>query len=141
MNDTDPNGHSLLERLEFWKTGIAIARDHPIFGTGIGDVQDTFNRYYEAEESKLVEENRNRTHNMILTTMISMGIVGLFLFLWFHSYFIQQAIRKENYPGIAFFTLLIVSYMIEDTLETQVGVSLAGFFLAYFNIDKSQTHL
>ena len=39
-NSRDPNGHSLLQRLEYWKAGLSILKKNWWFGVGSGDVQD-----------------------------------------------------------------------------------------------------
>lgn len=141
-NYSDPNGHSLLERLEYWKHGIAIAKDHVFSGTGIGDVQLEFDRSYQESRSQLLPERRNRGHNMILTTLISMGVIGLFLFIWFHAHFLRKTIVEKNIYAVGFMIILIISYFTEDTLETQTGVSFAGFFMGYFynQINRSESN-
>ncbi|TNE72565.1 MAG: hypothetical protein EP333_07465 [Bacteroidetes bacterium] len=138
LNNSDPNGHSLLERIEFWKAGTTIARSHPIFGVGIGDIQMKYNETYREMNSMLKVENWNRSHNMFLTTLITMGMIGLFLFLWFHLNFAIQSIKQQQLAGVLVVMILFTSYLIEDTLETQVGVSLAGFFLGFFNINPEK---
>lgn len=141
VNKVDPNGHSLLERLEFWKAGGHIARTNLIGGVGIGDIQDAFNDYYNETNSPLQEDNRNRSHNMFLSTLIGMGVFGLFLFIWLHAQFLQEMIYKGSVSGILFVVLLLVTYLIEDTLETQVGVSLTAFFLGLFLVFPNESRV
>jgi hypothetical protein len=135
-NANDPNGHSLLERKEYWKHGVSIARKNLLIGTGIGDVQLAFDQSYSEKKSRLLPERQDRAHNMILTTLISMGVIGLFLFIWFHTHFISKMMAENNILAIGFSVVLILSYLTEDTLETQTGVSFAGFFLGYFYMLK-----
>jgi hypothetical protein len=45
-------------------------------------------------------------------------------------------IAENNILAIGFSVVLILSYLTEDTLETQTGVSFAGFFLGYFYMLK-----
>ena len=141
VNEVDPNGHSLLERLEFWKAGSQLARKNLIFGVGIGDIQDAFNQYYDETDSPLHEENRNRSHNMFLSTLIGMGIFGLFLFIWLHAQFMQEMVQKGSISGVLFVLLMLSSYLIEDTLETQVGVSLTAFFFGLFLVFPNESRL
>lgn len=131
-NVTDPNGHSLLQRLEYWKTGIQIAQQNWIFGTGTGDVQDVFNSQYDKNNSKLLDENRNRSHNMYITILLSLGIPGLFLLLISHFEFLKIQFSKGELVGFAFIIIILVSYLVEDTLETQSGVTFFGLFFGLF---------
>ena len=128
-NNGDPNGHSLLERLEYWQNGWTIAKNNFWIGVGAGDVQDAFNKQYVNSKSKLKTENRNRAHNSYLTTFITFGIIGLIYFLYFHLYFIRQSIVTKNYLGILFIITILLSYLTEDTLETQTGITFFAFFL------------
>lgn len=132
-NDLNPNGHSLLERLEYWRHGMLIIKSPSFFaGVGVGDVQSEFNRVYQEHNTQLEEANWHRAHNMFLTTLIGIGIIGLFIFIWLHSEFILQMIRSKNTLALLFMIITLVSYMTEDTLETQTGVTFFSLFFALF---------
>jgi len=62
-NSGNPNGHSLLQRLEFWKTGIHIIQKNWLIGVGTGDVQKAFDEQYKLDSSEFLPENRLRAHN------------------------------------------------------------------------------
>ena len=132
----DPNGHSVLQRWEFWKTGWGIAKSNVLFGVGTGDVKSAFRQAYIDNESPLQPQFRLRAHNQYLTMWITYGIVGLVLFLlilvWplFHGYG-----RDANY--IMFFILAALSFLTEDTLESQAGVMFFAFFYALFTTERS----
>jgi O-antigen ligase len=132
-NDLNPNGHSLLERLEYWRHGMLIIKSPSFFaGVGVGDVQSEFNRVYQEHNTQLEEANWHRAHNMFLTTLIGIGIIGLFIFIWLHSELILQMIRSKNTLALLFMIITLVSYMTEDTLETQTGVTFFSLFFALF---------
>lgn len=130
-NETrDPNGNSIIERIEHFKIGRLIVQDNWLVGVGTGDVQNVFNKYYEKTESKLKEENWNRAHNQFLTFWISFGIVGLILFTTFWFWFTAKAIRKKSFLMLGFALIAIGSFLSEDTIETQQGVTFIAFFIA-----------
>lgn len=131
-NVTDPNGHSLLERLEYWRTGTEIAGENWLIGTGSGDVQDAFNKKYEENKSPLEEEHRDRAHNMFLTMLLSFGIIGLLVFLLLHFDFMRTQFKAGQLVGLGFIAIILVSYLVEDTLETQSGVTFFGLFYGLF---------
>jgi O-antigen ligase len=131
-NNFDPNGHSILQRLEYWKTGWHILQKNWLFGVGNGDVQLAFDQQYKKDNSILLPKNRLRAHNMYLTVGITFGIIGLFVFLGFwYAYFIQNLQNKEL-VALLFVAVAMSTFLIEDTIETQMGVSLISLFLGLF---------
>ena len=139
-NEADPNNHSLLERFEYWKAGADILSDNYILGVGTGDTDDAFRSYYKKSSTLLTEENQHRSHNMYLTVFLTLGIVGISLFIALHVQFIQLSIQKKNILALAFVVVVLLSFLIEDTLETQTGVTFyALFFGLFFSPKNSKT--
>jgi hypothetical protein len=129
---TNPNGHSLLQRIESWKTAGQIIKENWLFGVGAGDVADKFKQQYLENSSLLLEENRIRAHNSFLTSWLSFGLVGLVLFTYIQLAFFQFTWRKVNYLGVLFIGLSLISFLLEDTLETQTGVTFFAFFYSFY---------
>jgi hypothetical protein len=129
---TDPNGHSLLERLEYWRAARAIMSQNWLIGVGMGDVQDEFDAFYEKDHSALHPENRHRAHQMYFTVIISAGIFAFILFLlwWFAQ--ITVAWRLKSLSWLCFIAIAMTSFLIEDTLETQLGGMFVSFFFGLF---------
>jgi heat shock protein HspQ len=131
-NSIDPNGHSLLQRIEYWKTGIKIIQQNWLFGVGTGDVQRAFDQQYKHDHSPLSSQNRLRAHNTYLTNWISFGIIGLLVFLWMIFYFLRTHIQARSFLPVMFMLVACSSFIIEDTLETQMGVTFFAFFYGLF---------
>lgn len=132
INEQNPNGNSLLERLEYWKVATSIFSDNILLGVGIGDVQDQFDAYYLKMNTPLMEENRHRAHNMFLTIALTFGLPGIFLFLFLHFKMVLFNIQNKEILGILFLTIAIISFLMEDTLETQTGITFYAFFYGFF---------
>jgi hypothetical protein len=128
----EANGHSLWQRIEYWKTGVRIIRTHWLLGVGTGDVQHAFDLQYTADHSRLFKENRHRAHNSYLTAWISFGIIGFFVFLWMLIRFLKIQWRAHYFPGVVFILISLITFLIEDSLETQMGVSFFAYFYALF---------
>ncbi|MFU8842311.1 MAG: O-antigen ligase family protein [Bacteroidales bacterium] len=124
----NPGGHSLIQRLEYWKAALDIIRNHVLFGVGTGDIKQAFADHYEATNSPLEMQFRHRAHNQYLATTVTFGILGLFLFLF--SLFYPGIWLKKifTYRYFVFLITLLISMLVEDTLETQMGVTLFAFF-------------
>lgn len=124
----DPSGHSVMQRIEYWKTASNIIRKNFWFGVGTGDMNIAFNQEYDTIDSKLVQKWRLRTHNQYLSIWVGFGFLGL---LWFLFVLIYPVIYTKAYKNaffMVFFISLLVSMLTEDTIETQAGVSFYVFF-------------
>lgn len=136
FNDDNPNGKTIKQRFEYLKAGKQIFYSSPIFGIGSGDIQDGFERYYVKSNSKLNPENRLRTHNQIFTYFITFGILGGSIFISALFFSFQLFFKTNNLLAFLFMTIITISFLSEDTLETQIG---ATFFALFFGLFISST--
>lgn len=134
----DYNGHSTVMRWVYWKTAFKIFKNNTWFGVGTGDIQDAFNQQYNKENSLLIQKYRLRAHNQFITAFTTFGIFGGLFFLAFLFYPFVSLNLKNNFLYLAFFIIMIVSMFTEDTLDTQVGITLFAFFnsLIIYNKDS-----
>jgi hypothetical protein len=132
----DPNGHSVMQRLEFWKTGWWIISDNCLTGVGTGDVKDAFRSAYAINNSPLDEAYRLRAHNQYLTMWITYGLFGFcaFLIVTFLP-LISGGVRN---PLVVIIVMLVaLSFLTEDTLESQAGVMFMAFFYVLFTAKRA----
>lgn len=128
----NPSGHTLTMRLEFWKNAAYIIDHRPFFGVGTGDIQDSFDKMYIITCSKLNKEWRLRCHNQYLAITVAFGFTGLLFFL-FYLFYPAIVLRKTvHYLYWPFFLIALLSFITEDTLETQSGVTFFIFFQTLF---------
>lgn len=135
-HNENPNGHSMLQRVAFWKAGMELIKRNWLLGVGTGDVQIAFNEEYERSHSLLLPENRLRAHNSYLTSWISFGVLGIVLFLLMIFVYLKWQITEQNLIGIMFMLVAMSTFLIEDTLETQMGVSFFAFFYGMFAVKR-----
>jgi hypothetical protein len=128
----NPSGHSVTMRFEFWKTATFIIYQNPVFGVGTGDIQDSFNKMYENTKTKLDLVWRLRSHNQYLAITIAFGFIGLLVFLVYLFYPAIVLRKKLHYLYWPFFLIALLSFITEDTLETQSGVTFFIFFHTLF---------
>jgi hypothetical protein len=131
LEGADPNGSTIQQRIEYWRTGCSILKANPILGVGIGDVQKAFDEKYIENNSRLLKENRLHTHQQFLTIWIGAGIIGFLIFVLYILLVLRKAIQLNSYPLIVVWTVISFSYFFEDTLETQVGATLAAFLVSF----------
>lgn len=123
----DPNGHSLIQRMEHLKAAVGIIKNHWIAGVGAGDVPTAFVDQYKQMNSRLTEEHQHRSHNQFLTIWVGLGIVGfiLFILLLIWPFF---ELKTKDYFMIMVLLSLIVSCGFQDFIETQAGVTIFALF-------------
>lgn len=128
----DPNGSSVMQRIEYLKASYIIVRDNFWIGVGTGDLPGIFKDTYEKMQSPLKMQWRWRSHNQYLSIFIAFGIFGFSWFLCtiFYPFFSSKKYRGYHYT--IFIALILLSMLTEDTIESQDGVTLFAFFNAFF---------
>ena len=132
-NANNPNGHSILERIEYWKTGWEVIKENWMFGVGTGDKKIAMEEMYERKDSKLLPERRLRAHNSYITFCLTFGLFGLFFFCYILFNFLKFQLKNKSLLGFLFICVTIITFIFEDSLETQMGVSFFAFFFALFS--------
>ncbi len=131
-NNGSVNGHSFTMRLFYLKAALCAINEKWLFGTGTGDVQDKMNECYEHSGSPLDKEWYKRPHNQFVTIVVALGLVGLGIFLlslFFPVFYLRNQLDALYW---LFFISAIVSFLFEDTLETQSGLSFFAIFNTLF---------
>lgn len=128
----DANGHSLAQRLEYWKASKKIIEENPFTGVGTGDVPFAFQNMYEEMNSNLANEWRLRAHNQYLSFGVAFGWPGLLYFIIVLMILVRHAFQQENFIYLAFLIIALGSFFNEDTLETQAGVTFFAFLNSVF---------
>lgn len=128
----DPNGHSVTQRFEYWKAAMHIIEDNWLFGVGTGDVKKAFEKEYVKSHSVLAQRWRLRAHNQYLSIAVGMGSIGLIWFVFTLFYPMFKLNMQTNFLYISFFAIAVVSFLTEDTLETQAGATFFAALNSYF---------
>lgn len=132
QNGGQINGHSLSMRPYFWKASCHAILINPLLGVGTGDLQDAMNKAYVSTDSPLNVEWYKHPHNQFLSITLALGVIGLIVFLVSLLYPTIILRKKLSRLFWVFFFLLLVSFLMEDTLETQAGLTFYVFFNSLF---------
>lgn len=75
---------SVESRAVLFRTGVAMVKDSPAFGIGIGRFLELSERYGSADIARIlqVERTRDNAHNNFLQVAAELGLVGLLAFVW-----------------------------------------------------------
>lgn len=69
----DPNHETNFERLNMWRVGINIFKDHPIIGVGDIDLGHLYRKYKDV----YLKENFGHLHNNFMQWLVTLGVIGL----------------------------------------------------------------
>lgn len=122
-------------RLGSISAGIHIGNQSPIIGVGLGDVKPLTKQYVKKHYPAIAHEIFTPQSQYVMT-YASLGIIGLFLFLIISIFPIVQGWRIFDINVIGLHALLVGSFIVEQTMEDQLGTAFAILFgmLSYKNI-------
>lgn len=126
----NPGGLSVVQRTEYWKASWALIKNNFWMGVGTGDLDLAFELQYDKMNSVLPIAFRHRSHNQFFAIWIAFGFFGL---VWFIYTLLYPPLKQKmlfEYLYFIFFIVLVLSMLVEDTLETQMGVTLYAFLNA-----------
>jgi O-antigen ligase len=113
-----------------WKTALDEIREHPLAGTGTGDVMDDLMRRYETRQFLYALNNRLNPHNQYLHTWLATGLAGFLILLGCLVIPAVMAVRRSCYLYVFFLFLVGFNFLFESMLERQSGVVFYAFFNA-----------
>ena len=124
------------ERLLLWNVGVDLAREAPLWGYGIGDVQDKLNMAYrERGMENAVDKNLN-VHNQYLSVYLATGIFGLAALLYWFFGSLILGIRTRNYLLSVFMLIIIINALFENILDRSAGLA---FILLFYPLLMQQS--
>ncbi|MCG8410976.1 MAG: O-antigen ligase family protein [Bacteroidales bacterium] len=132
MKGRSPAGNSVTQRFEFLKAAKGIVENNLLLGVGTGNVKIAFAVQYETMKSELPKDKRLRAHNQYVTFLLTFGIFGFILLFFCMLY---PVVRLKGYDSYLFLVLILItllSFINEDTLETQIGVTFFSYFYSLF---------
>ncbi len=115
-------------RLGSIEAGVEVGNRHFWTGVGVGDVRTEVDQYFIARYPSLVGLDL-MPHNQYVFVYMATGILGLLYFLWATSFplYFRKAYRDPLF--VAFHIILFLSFLVEHTIETQLGTALYLLFL------------
>ena len=119
---------TMLQRFELWKNAWRVFKKQPLMGVGTGDVVDCCHKQLETDGSPLAGTKKH-THNQYLTFLVTFGLLGFSIIVLMFVYAFRRQ-RLLRIPAVlAFVTIVLVSFITEDTLETLAGCVFSVLFL------------
>lgn len=130
FNETDykDRWNGLTIRLAIWSCTWKAIEAHPWIGAGTGDYMNELRKVYKERDFKLGMENDYSTHDQFLQIWLTLGLVGLLIFLYSLLYPARSAWLQGNYIYVLFLGMVVLNMLTEEILIVYRGVLFFGFF-------------
>jgi len=139
----DENWNGLNTRLAIWNCAIEEIKKKPIFGDGLGDVQESLMKNYEEKNFILARERNHNTHNQYLDILMSNGILGFIIFFTFLVFLFLKAIKERNWLLLGIVFTFALACLTENILNRNQGIVFMGLFIAsivFFNFKLNKSN-
>ena len=106
--------------------GLHLAKAYPILGTGVGDIKHKCEEWY-MEHYPDLHNLGLMPHNQFIFVLAAFGWLGLVFFLAMLAMPFFYESRWKDPLFITFNITLLTSFLVEHTLETQLGIAVYIF--------------
>jgi O-antigen ligase len=123
------NNFSVTARVYSYHTAWVIIREHPLIGVSKIKLAEVMAQEYRYIFPEIGREHYLLPHNQFIFNLAAYGIVGLLVFLAGFYYPIWESLRTRNILQLLMYVIITISFLVEYTLESQVGVLVGLFFI------------
>lgn len=117
---------STEERRAIWSLTPEILNGNVLFGVGTGDASIRRNEVYSTFGFKKAQNKDLNHHNQFIETLVSTGIIGLFVLI--ASFIVAFWKSRRNIFSILIMGLFFFNFLFESILEKQAGILLFTCF-------------
>lgn len=124
------NGANL--RMALWNCGWQLFKERPLMGVGLGDKKSALISQYQKKNFGFAVRTERNVHNNYLDILLSLGIIGLLLFLtgWLLLP-IRQLIRQHDGLALLMILSIALAMITENYFDRSLGGMLVGFFIPF----------
>ena len=84
-------------REKLWKSSYEVFNEHKLFGVGSGDFKDELIKTYKKNDYRIQYRFEMNSHNQYLSLLVSNGLIGVLLFLFYLFYPAINFIQYHNF--------------------------------------------
>ncbi len=118
------NNHSLTQRITFLGIAKQFLMEDFFLGKGTGGTKNAYTQFYDKEQKGLSNKNQLRAHNQLITQFINLGLIGFLIWIVSLIYPVFILKQKHNILYYPFLLIIIISFLADDMLERQAGVTM-----------------
>lgn len=128
-SSSEGKNFSIAARMYSYRAALAVWRDNKLIGVGKADLEDEIGKRYATLYPNLTPHEYILPHNQYLYNVAAYGVFGLLIFCVGQFYPAWWA-RNKCAPLLLVQNVSIaLSFLVEYTLETQIGLAFVVFFL------------
>ena len=116
--------NSITQRLHYWRTALAIIKDHALLGVGPGNFHELFLEY-----STIPTTGTRYAHNILLHTWAETGILGLMAIIYLIFNFLRKFKIQSEYKLILLAGFAFILHNLIDNAYFIPEVSLLWWVL------------
>ena len=128
-NSSEGKNFSIAARVYSYKAAFAVWQDNKLIGVGKPDLEGEMAKRYAVLYPEMGAKFYVQPHNQYLYNLAAYGALGLLVFLAGLFYPAWWARRKHAPLLLAQYVSIALSFLVEYTLETQIGLAFVVFFL------------
>lgn len=135
----NPSGHSVSQRLEYYKMALQIINEDFWFGKGTGGYYPAYQEKYDQNKFFRGNEYRQRSHNMFLSYWIDFGLIGMcfICFALVAPVFVEH--KTQSFLLVTFLLIVFISFLNEDTLNNHDAITFFSFFYPLYLYSPSES--
>jgi hypothetical protein len=118
---------SLTKRIDLWRASWAAFRERPLLGWGTGSILPAVEHGLQKNGSTLSGLNM-KPHSQYLYILVTLGVAGVIITVLLYAFFVVKRQAHRSLMFILFLTLFLVSFIGNNSLESQPGQDLFVFF-------------
>jgi len=123
------NNFSVTARVYSYQVAWTIVREHPLLGVSKVKLQQAMAEQYSYRFPEIEPERYVLPHNQFIYNLAAYGVIGLLLFTLGFYYPLLAAIRERNITALIMYLIVSISFIVEYTLESNIGVIVGLFFI------------
>ena len=128
-NSSEGKNFSIAARVYSYKAAFAVWQDNKLIGVGKPDLEGEMAKRYAVLYPEMGAKFYVQPHNQYLYNLAAYGALGLLVFLGGLIYPAWWARLKHAPLLLAQYVSVALSFLVEYTLETQIGLAFVVFFL------------
>ena len=121
--------YSIAARVYSYKAALAVWQDNKLIGVGKPDLEGEMAKRYATLYPEMGAKFYIQPHNQYLYNLAAYGALGLLIFCVGLFYPAWWARRKRAPLLLAQYVSIALYFLVEYTLETQIGLAFVVFFL------------
>ena len=128
-NSAEGKNYSIAARVYSYKSALSVWQDNKLLGVGKPDLKGEMAQRYATLYPEMGAKFYIQPHNQYLYNLVAYGALGLLVFCIGLFYPAWWARRKHAPLLLAQYVSITLSFLVEYTLETQIGLAFVVFFL------------